>query len=42
VEELNDPKIGRSLQQAAMGSGFVIHGSTVEADGVCGECTAHS
>ena len=42
VEELNDPKIGRSLQQAATGSGFVIHGSTVEADGVCGECTAHS
>ena len=42
VEELSDPSIGQSLQHAAAGSGFVIHGSTVEADGVCGECTRHA
>jgi Fur family zinc uptake transcriptional regulator len=41
VEELNDASIGLSLQQAANGSGFVIHASTVEADGVCGECMRH-
>jgi Fur family zinc uptake transcriptional regulator len=41
VEELNDAKIGKSLEQAATGSGFVIHGSTVEAEGVCGACADH-
>ena len=38
VEELSDPSIGQSLQSAADGSGFVIHASTIEADGVCAEC----
>ena len=38
VQELNDPAIGRSLIKAASGSGFVIQGATVEADGVCGAC----
>ncbi len=40
VEELSDPAIGRSLQQAASARGFSIKGSIVEADGVCGACAA--
>ena len=39
VQELSDPSIGEALQVAASGSGFVIHGSTVEAVGICGACS---
>lgn len=38
VEELNDSSIGDSLQQAATSTGFKIHSSVVEADGLCAAC----
>ena len=40
VEELSDPAIGLSLQQAAAARGFSMAGSIVEADGTCSACTA--
>jgi Fur family zinc uptake transcriptional regulator len=39
VEELNDNAIGKSLVRAAQGSGFTLLGSTVEANGICADCT---
>ncbi len=39
VTELNDHAIGKSLVRAAQGSGFTLLGSTVEADGICADCT---
>ena len=40
VTELNDREIGRALLRAARGWGFALNHSTVEAEGVCGACTA--
>ena len=39
VEELDDGGIGRALDHAAGSTGFRIHRSVVEADGVCAACT---
>ncbi len=40
VQELSDTAIGKSLVKAAATSGFTMQASTVEADGVCAECTS--
>lgn len=43
VQELSDTGIGKSLVRAAATSGFTMQASTVEADGVCADCTgAHA
>ena len=40
--ELNDKEIGQALVRAARRSGFHLSSSTVEADGICAACAAHT
>ena len=40
VTEIEDHAVTEALAQAASRSGFVIHGATIEAEGLCGACSA--
>ena len=42
VMELEDPRVGRALVEAAREQGFRPTGSTIEVEGICASCAAGS
>ncbi len=38
--EISDPAIAAALASAAAGTGFTLHRATVEAEGICADCSA--